>query len=488
MDIFTQGDIQTYAQFSQDIVEFDGEYDVASGTQKLDLWGPVHILSGWSDIILNVLYLRIIHLLVDLCNLKPSNIIKDLATVILGLIQLTNYAGHFGLVTPVTALIVYYTAFVIIRQVWTMKKRSLTRCRILYLIGTLAVPLFVNEFCIFFYQWQKLTVLRTILSCIIMKSSSIILTPQIPNLNISSSVAYLIHPAASIFGVWQPMKSAKAHTRVSDGTCKKLSKFTQQVFIGSAYFLKTIIILIIDVNLTGITSNIESAFDHALVNTILRVYRVALEFRISHYFTGYLSTSLIRLWQDPAIEEGFLVCQPFKIEFPRSLLEVVRFWNLPMHHWLKSHVFWPVKEHKSSIYISLGLTYIISSMLHGFKFHIWSVLLTLGFLTWTEHQLRIELARRLSACVLSSRCRYNSKSECSRGHKRIPNNSILVHVINLTFTALAMIHLAYLGYIFVGNTDEARYTEALARWSELYYFAHLTSIVTYISLRVIQRL
>lgn len=482
-----QNGLQSYDTISGYIVRFDDYegYRNSGLISSLDiLWGPAHILSDCSNIILNVVYLRIIHLLIDSCNfnVQNTNLIKDIATIILGLVQLRDFAYKYDLVAPVNTMIIYYAALVIIRHVIVIRGGAYVPSLFTTL---LAAPLFVNEYYIFAHQRQNLTTVRSILACLIMKSSSIILTPGIPIKNISSRVAYLLHPAASVFGVWQPIETAGTRRHINDAS-RQFSRFKQQVCIALVYSFKTIIILIIYVNLAELASFVDSVMDHAFVKTLLRMYFVALEFRTSHYFTGFVSTSLISLWQDPAVKERFVVCQPIKIECPRSLLEVVRFWNLPMHYWLKHHVFWPVKQHTSSIYISLGLTYIVSSTLHGCKFHIWAVLLTLGFLTWTEHQLRLEISRRLSACVLSSRCKYNSRSECCRGHQRNPNNSFIVQLVNLAFTILAMIYLAYLGYIFVGNTDEASYTKALARWSEVYFFAHLTSIATYISLRAVQ--
>jgi porcupine-like protein len=45
------------------------------------------------------------------------------------------------------------------------------------------------------------------------------------------------------------------------------------------------------------------------------------------------------VWQLP-------VTQPHNIEVPRSLVEVVVSWNMPMHAWLKKYVF---KETRKSL-------------------------------------------------------------------------------------------------------------------------------------------
>jgi hypothetical protein len=68
-------------------------------------------------------------------------------------------------------------------------------------------------------------------------------------------------------------------------------------------------------------------------------YRDALSFRSSHYFVCFLSEA-------SAIMSGFghhedepwslSVARPQFIEIPRSLVQVVVYWNMPMHNWLKN--------------------------------------------------------------------------------------------------------------------------------------------------------
>jgi porcupine-like protein len=68
-------------------------------------------------------------------------------------------------------------------------------------------------------------------------------------------------------------------------------------------------------------------------------YRDAVSFRSSHYFVCFLSEA-------SAIMSGFghhedepwslSVARPQFIEIPRSLVQVVVYWNMPMHNWLKN--------------------------------------------------------------------------------------------------------------------------------------------------------
>ena len=80
------------------------------------------------------------------------------------------------------------------------------------------------------------------------------------------------------------------------------------------------------------------------MNHWLRAYRDAMSFRCSHYFVSFLS-------QASAVTAGFgfrpadevnprsrweiAVTEPHNIEVPRSLVDVVVSWNIPMHKWLK---------------------------------------------------------------------------------------------------------------------------------------------------------
>lgn len=490
MDIDDKSGLQSYD------ISYESEFynDQISVKELITnfLWGPSHILLDYSDILLVVLCLRFTHLIIDFSKVQ-AELLKNLTTIVLGLIQLKIYAEKVGLekpeheFSPIINLVVYYTILVIVARFLSVKTSSIVGQTKRILMGVLIVaPLLANEYLIFFHKLSRLTTIRSVLAGLIMRSSSIIMTAKYPLVDTIACVAYLFHPATCILGVWQPMiVIEKRRTARADSMYGQFMNFMQQVFIATKPFLKTIVLLVVYANISDLITFVDSSIDHSLLRMSLTMYLTALEFRTSHYFSGYMSTSLLNLWENPASFPKFIVCEPIKIEFPRSLSEVVRFWNLPMHQWLKLHIFWPSRKHFPNIYVPLGLTYIVSSMLHGFKFHIWAVLLTLGFLTWLEHQLRALLSSRYSACLLSSSCEYNSQSICSRGHRRTPRNSVLVNIINSCFILLAMTHLAYLGCIFVGNSDQASYHDALAIWSEVYFFTHVVSVATYLAIKLI---
>ena len=67
-------------------------------------------------------------------------------------------------------------------------------------------------------------------------------------------------------------------------------------------------------------------------------YRDAMSFRASTYFISYVSEATAVAAGIGATTEGRWTLQvsiPLHVEMPRSLTEVVKAWNIPMHNWLK---------------------------------------------------------------------------------------------------------------------------------------------------------
>ncbi|XP_022439226.1 core-binding factor subunit beta isoform X1 [Delphinapterus leucas] len=213
--------------------------------------------------------------------------------------------------------------------------------------------------------------------------------------------------------------------------------------------------------------------DH-LLHKWLRAYESAVSFHFSNYFVGFLSEATATLAGAGFTEEkGHLewdltVSKPLNVELPRSMVEVVTSWNLPMSCWLNNYVF------KNALHLgtfsAVLVTYATSALLHGFSFHLAAVLLSLAFITYVEHILRKRLARILSACVLSKRC----PPDCSHQHRL----GLGVRALNLLFGALAIFHLTYLGSLFDvdvdDTTEEQGYSMAYTvhKWSELSWASH----------------
>ncbi|KAJ8683177.1 hypothetical protein QAD02_018969 [Eretmocerus hayati] len=203
-------------------------------------------------------------------------------------------------------------------------------------------------------------------------------------------------------------------------------------------------------------------------------FRDALGFRTSHYFISFTSSALL-------LTGGYsltntLVTKPLEIEVPRSLVQVVISWNIPMHNWLKLYVFRPGRKQLGR-FGGVIMTYLASSLLHGLNFQFAAVLLSLGFYTYIEYQLRNLLATVFDACIASKQC---SPQKC--GHLRTPINCYWVVLVNSAFTVLAVFHLAYLGLMF--DTSESQetgysYSHTIEKWSQLGFASHWVAFATY---------
>jgi len=252
-----------------------------------------------------------------------------------------------------------------------------------------------------------------------------------------------------------------------------LRKFKQAVFC----FFKTFCILTISTNLSELSEYITSMTTDTSIERLSEIYFIALEFRFSHYFACFLSLTLLNLSQTG---DTIQVCKMKTVEWPRSLVEVVVSWNIPMHLWLKDNIFNPLRRSQKSIILAVIITYLCSSTLHGFKFHIWAVLLSLGVASWIEHGLRQKLATRYSICVLARPCSLATGQTCTRHRRKTGNSATKELVINGIFRAATILQLAYLGSIFVGNTDVGNYREALQIWADTYYVGHVLIVTMFI--------
>ncbi|KAK6466686.1 protein-serine O-palmitoleoyltransferase porcupine-like isoform X1 [Huso huso] len=220
----------------------------------------------------------------------------------------------------------------------------------------------------------------------------------------------------------------------------------------------------------------------------LQAYENAVSFHFSNYFVGYLSETTTTLCGAGFTEEkdnikwDMSVSKPLGVELPRSMVEVVTCWNLPMSRWLNTYVF------KSALRLgtfpAILVTYTASALLHGLSFHLGAVLLSLGFITYVEHVLRKRLSVIFSACILSRRCQTN----CNHRNK----NRLWVWGCNLSFSVLALFHLAYLGSLFDAEVDYAEAEESyvasytIHKWSELSWASHWVTFGCWVFYRLIR--
>ncbi|XP_012252369.2 protein-serine O-palmitoleoyltransferase porcupine [Athalia rosae] len=273
-------------------------------------------------------------------------------------------------------------------------------------------------------------------------------------------MGYVFCPATSIFGPWI---SYKDYTALYGAVNWSL----QRVLLAVGYLLLALFFLSV--------SNCWAEWIFADSKwKWFEAYGDALSFRCSHYFISYTSGSLAVLGGFSSLAST--VTKPWSIELPRSLVQVVIHWNIPMHTWLKIYVF--RRSHvRFGKFGAVLLTYAASSLLHGLNFPLAAVLLSLGFYTYVEYQLRFLLAYVFDACIAAKNC---ADYKCI--HKRTSSNCWWVSVINFIFSGLTVFHLAYLGLMF--DTSEQQetgysYTHTMDKWSSLGFASHWVVLATY---------
>lgn len=137
------------------------------------------------------------------------------------------------------------------------------------------------------------------------------------------------------------------------------------------------------------------------------------------------------------------------------------------------------KKYKNRM-ISVGTTYLVSSLLHGLERRLSAVLLSLAAYTYVEHQMRIKLALRFPKTY----SQYDNNVYC--GSRKYVNNSNqstwILWSINFIFTILNIIHLAYLGSVMDISVDNYvnKYHDSFAPWHHVWYFSHFIVFLMYI--------
>lgn len=139
------------------------------------------------------------------------------------------------------------------------------------------------------------------------------------------------------------------------------------------------------------------------------------------------------------------------------------------------------KKFRSRI-VAVVTTYLISSLLHGLERRLSAVLLSLAAYTYVEHLMRTKLASKFPRSFY-----YYSKIDYShQSSKKYLNtakkNTWLSWSINIMFTILNIIHLAYLGSIMdmsVSNSGETINQDVFAPWRNVSYFSHIIMLLMY---------
>ena len=120
-------------------------------------------------------------------------------------------------------------------------------------------------------------------------------------------------------------------------------------------------------------------------------------------------------------------------------------------------------------------TFLTSAFLHGNQFQVWAVLLSLGIFTYVEDRIRYKLAIRYNASICARLKRDDSF--------KYGETSFWILAINLLFSLLSIVHLAYLGAVFnqfVEPDEEPHWTDTIETWRDLGFFSHLFFLAVYL--------
>uniref|UniRef100_A0A8C3H8X4 Protein-serine O-palmitoleoyltransferase porcupine n=1 Tax=Chrysemys picta bellii TaxID=8478 RepID=A0A8C3H8X4_CHRPI len=294
-------------------------------------------------------------------------------------------------------------------------------------------------------------------------------------------MGYIYFVGTAIFGPWSRFRSylqAVESRALSLPWLRKVSR---------SLLLSIICLLVSTCVAPYLFSYFIPLYGYRQLRKWLRAYESAISFHFSSYFVGFLSEATATLAGAGFTEEkdnlkwDLTVSRPLNVELPRSMVEVVTSWNLPMSSWLNSYVF------KNSLQLgtfsAVIVTYAASALLHGLSFHLAAVLLSLGFITYVEHVLRKRLSVIFDACLLSKRC----PPGCPHRH----NTNLWVRLLNLLFGVLAVFHLAYLGSLFDIDADDTveeqgySMSYTIYKWSELSWASHWVTFGCWVFYRLI---
>ncbi|KAL6743544.1 hypothetical protein Aduo_016571 [Ancylostoma duodenale] len=157
--------------------------------------------------------------------------------------------------------------------------------------------------------------------------------------------AYLANPATLIFGPFHTFQEFET-TLNRKAPQEELLSF----LYGTVLVVIAICLLIYSSCMTIVVPE----------DSVFTDYFTAQSFRTSHYFVSFLSQGLLAL-------SGLrlAVCSPLSVEFPRSLVEVVITWNIPMHRYLHSYVYVNVIPYGTAA--AIFASFAISSLLHRYE-------------------------------------------------------------------------------------------------------------------------
>uniref|UniRef100_H2XX93 Protein-serine O-palmitoleoyltransferase porcupine n=1 Tax=Ciona intestinalis TaxID=7719 RepID=H2XX93_CIOIN len=206
----------------------------------------------------------------------------------------------------------------------------------------------------------------------------------------------------------------------------------------------------------------------------LLAYKSAVSFHFSHYYVCYIATLTSQLAGTGIAKvsskkfKDFVITRPLDIEIPRSMLDVVVAWNIPMSKWLKYYVFDTTRFLGN--FSALLFSYAASAILHGLNLHLAAILLTLCLYTYIENALRLKLSKIFNCNAIQSRPPRKVTSP-------IP---IWARLFNFMWILINLMHLAYLGTANIFQDEEDEHgihgysiTHTLKKWGQLGFTSHI---------------
>lgn len=297
--------------------------------------------------------------------------------------------------------------------------------------------------------------------------------------SIISFLGYMCCPANCIFGPWTSFSEY----------LNSLTRARSTLKLNVLYFVQIMLNIICSIITLLFSNCANAAFNQEYSWKWLAAYGTAVSFRMSHYFISFLSqTTMVSAGLAPYDPEstsfnfrhtryfGYNVVRPWSVEFPRSHVNVVVAWNVPMHKFLKRYIFRALKTYGT--FAAVILTYVISSLLHGLNFQLWATLLTIGLWSYVEFHIRKKLSQIFSACVLVKKCTV----PCTK--HRLGQNKLLTIVINAMFFILCVLNLTYLGATFDTNSqiqvEGYSFKHTLKEWKKYNYISHWLLVFGYL--------
>lgn len=284
-------------------------------------------------------------------------------------------------------------------------------------------------------------------------------------------LGYLLNSASLIMGPWVSLKDYRPQSSAGLNLITLIVKIFLNVLFAIVFLNLSNCILPWLKQLMG-------------AGTWWVTYLDAFSVRCSHYFVCYLSQATLLSTTTNSLKlysfSTQSIVNPWAIEFPRSLSDVIRNWNIPMHLFLKQNIFNRLRCTKCPYFLAVLLTYLVSCLVHGFNYKVHLVLISLSCFSYFENLLRRCLAQVFDACIESNACKQNCRySNCPRwkGQSFI-FSLLLVRLVNFCFSLIVVVQLAYLGVMLNATSNSTE--NILHIWTNMNYIGHMLAMIMFV--------